>query len=90
MLQVDGAAGARGLDHQGSLHAEVGRNLQNINHLSHRLGLVGVVNVSQKAESVLSLDLAEDAQALVDAGAHEVVHGAAVVFLKAGFVNNLA
>ena len=89
VLEVDRAAGAGGLDHQGSLHAEVGRNLQNVYHLSHRRGLVGVVNVGKKAESVLALDLAEDAQALVDAGAHVVVYGAAVVFLKAGFVNNL-
>ena len=63
--------------------------MQNVHHLSRRLGLVGVVNVGEKAESVLALDLAENAQALVDAGAHVVVYGTAVVFLTAGFVNNL-
>ena len=88
VLEVDGASGTRRLNHQRGLHAEVGRNLQNVHHLSHRLGLVRVVNVGQQAESVLALHLSQNRKALVQSRPHVVVDGAAVVLLKAGFVND--
>src|SRR5690606_35020327 len=82
VLDVDHGPGLSGRHDELGLHAEIRRDLQDIDDLGGRRGLRRVVDVGQDRQLELPLDLLEQLQPFLEARTLVVVERAAVVLLE--------
>ena len=89
LLDVYRAACLGGRHEQVGLAAEEGRNLDDVNNLSHGFGLTALVDVGKNFQTKLLLYVGKHLKTLLQPGAAERVDGCAVGLVKRGFKYNV-
>ena len=88
MLEVDDGSRLGRFDHERGLHAQISRNLENVEHLGGRDHLIGIVHIREQGQTSFGLDFFENAEPFVQPWSLVVVDRTAVVLLKRRFVDD--
>src|SRR5690606_39783814 len=82
VLDVDYPARLCGGDHKVGLHAQICRNLENINGVSCGARLIRVMNICEHGESELFTNAGEELYTLIEPRTRVVLKAAPVILLK--------